>query len=78
MATKVKTEAETDMPWTIPLILQTMLPNGQPGEKIEITCWEMILFKLFRKMHIIILITLLFVKNDCKRVSHYVISVELS
>ncbi len=47
MATKVKTEAETDMPWTIPLILQTMLPNGQPGEKIEITYWEMILAKLY-------------------------------
>lgn len=43
MATKVKTDAETDMPWTIPLILQTMLPNGQPVEKSEITYLEMIL-----------------------------------
>ncbi len=51
MATKVKTEAETDMPWTIPLILQTMLPNGQPGEKIEITCWEMILINYQKDAH---------------------------
>lgn len=77
MATKVKTEAETDMPWTIPLILQTMLPNGQPGEKIEITYWEMILAKLYRLIHIN-WITLLPVKNDLERVSHYIFTVELS
>lgn len=33
IATKVKMEAETETPWTIPLILQTMLPNGHPGRK---------------------------------------------
>lgn len=33
IATRVKTEAETDIPWTIPLILHTRLPNGHPGRK---------------------------------------------
>lgn len=31
MATRVKTDADTEIPWTMPLILQTMLPKGQPG-----------------------------------------------
>lgn len=31
MATRVKTEAETEIPWTIPLILHTRLPKGHPG-----------------------------------------------
>lgn len=30
MATRVKTDADTEMPWTMPLILQTKLPNGHP------------------------------------------------
>lgn len=32
MATRVNTDADTDIPWTIPLILHTALPNGQPVE----------------------------------------------
>lgn len=35
MATKVKTEAETDTPCTKPLILQTALEKGQPVDKTE-------------------------------------------
>lgn len=33
MATRVKTEAETEIPWTIPLILHTRLPKGHPERK---------------------------------------------
>lgn len=33
MATRVKTDAETDTPCTKPLILHTILEKGQPGEK---------------------------------------------
>lgn len=33
IATRVKTEAETEIPWTIPLILHTRLPKGHPGRK---------------------------------------------
>lgn len=35
MATKVKTEAETDIPCTSPLILHMLLPNGHPGREME-------------------------------------------
>ena len=37
MATRVKTEAETEIPWTIPLSLHTTLPNGQPARHKEST-----------------------------------------
>ncbi len=33
MATSVKTEADTDIPCTIPLNLHTKLPKGQPAEE---------------------------------------------
>lgn len=33
IATRVKTEAETEIPWTIPLILHTRLPKGHPERK---------------------------------------------
>jgi len=33
MATKVKTEADTDMPWTRLLTVQVTWPKGQPVEK---------------------------------------------
>lgn len=36
MATKVKTEADTDTPWTNPLILQTVLEKDQPVDKKNI------------------------------------------
>lgn len=32
IATRVNTDADTDIPWTMPLILHTRLPNGQPVE----------------------------------------------
>lgn len=32
IATRVNTDADTDIPWTMPLILHTTLPNGQPVE----------------------------------------------
>jgi hypothetical protein len=35
IATKVKTEAATDIPWTNPLILHIMLPNGQPEREMK-------------------------------------------
>lgn len=35
IATKVKTEAATDIPWTNPLILHIVLPNGHPEKKME-------------------------------------------
>lgn len=35
MATRVKTDAETDTPCTKPLILHTILEKGQPGKKAE-------------------------------------------
>lgn len=37
MATRVKTEAATDIPCTKPLILHTMFEKGQPEEKKEET-----------------------------------------
>lgn len=36
MATRVKTDAETDAPCTKPLILHTALEKGQPVEKTEL------------------------------------------
>lgn len=33
IATRVKTEAETEVPWIRPLILHTTLVNGQPVNK---------------------------------------------
>ena len=36
MATKVKTEAATDIPCTRPLILHTVLVNGQPFNRINV------------------------------------------
>lgn len=35
MATKVKTEAATDIPCTSPLILHMLLPNGHPRLGME-------------------------------------------
>lgn len=36
MATRVKTDAETDIPCTKPLILHTVLEKGQPVEQVTI------------------------------------------
>ena len=35
IATKVKTEAATDIPWTKPLILHIVLPKGHPEREME-------------------------------------------
>lgn len=39
IATRVKTDADTEMPWTIPLILQTRLPKGHPVERKDAFSW---------------------------------------
>lgn len=39
IATSVKTEADTEMPWTMPLILQTKLPKGHPVDKRDALSW---------------------------------------
>lgn len=33
MATRVKTDADTEIPCTMPLILQTRLPKGHPDDR---------------------------------------------
>lgn len=50
MATKVKTEAETDIPCTSPLILHMLLPNGHPGWEIEQSFEKIILIHYIANM----------------------------
>ena len=51
MATKVKTEAETDIPCTSPLILHMLLPNGQPGREMEQSFEEITLIHYITNMN---------------------------
>lgn len=39
IATRVKTDADTEIPWTMPLILQTRLPKGHPVDRKDIVSW---------------------------------------
>lgn len=39
IATRVKTDADTEIPCTMPLILQTRLPNGHPNDRKDAVSW---------------------------------------